>query len=128
MNLRHGPGNVIPTLLSMLPVLEVHISDAVKYNSKISLVMQRDLMISLSDLVLLEANKSMDHTSVILSVYRCHWSVWCVLFSYQGCLVDADDDRPALAVTFMYEGKSSLSDISEFSQFREAGQQRSSGL
>ena len=43
-------------------------------------------------------------------------------FSCQGGLVDADDGRPALAVTFMHEGKSSLSDISGISQLREAGQ------
>ena len=49
-------------------------------------------------------------------------------FSCQSGLVDADDDTPALAVTFMNEGKSSLSDISGIGQLREAGQQRTAGL
>ena len=47
MNLRIDPGNPISTLLSILVVLDVHVSDAVEYNSKISLVMQQDLMMSL---------------------------------------------------------------------------------
>ncbi len=35
--------------------------------------------------------------------------------------MDADEDRPGVAVTFMHEGISSLSNISGIDQLREVG-------
>ena len=100
-----------------LLVLVVHVSDAVQSNSKISLEMQRDLMIS--------------HYSRKISPWiiqaRAGLSVGAIgaydvdPLSCQGGFVDADDDRPGVAVTFMHEGISSLSNISGINQLREAG-------